>query len=518
MLREAHEMTQIVAVIDIGTSAIRMLIAQIGAKSNIEYLENLQKPVRLGRDVFTNGRISNAGLRESLSILNNFKSVMNDFGVNKIQAIGTSAVREAANRENFIDQVYVRTGIDIEILDGPEESRLELIAVEHALGSDQDLNASNTLIVEVGAGSTELMILNQGQVEVTRKLSIGSVRLPEQAMTGKIDNIAIKKILKRYVKDVVSGSIHDYNFENINLFVALGGDMRFVAQQLSEKIDKLFTVIDAKVFLNFVNKISKMSPDEVVKEFGINYGHAETLVPALIIYSNFFKETKADKVFIPMLSIRDGILLEYAQMRSGYKRTDVSKQVINSAKHLAQKYYSNKAHSTIVASLAVKLFDLLKSEHGMGSRERLLLEVSAILHDIGTYISPSSHHKHSSYLVNAAEIFGLRKTDKDIVSNVTRYHRGSVPKANHVAYMSLPRNERAIVTKLSSILRIADALDNSHQQKIRDFTLSASRDTYTIWVSPEIGDISVERSSLKKKGEMFSDTFGYSLSLKQGTP
>lgn len=507
-----------VAVVDIGTSAIRMLVAQVSGKNKVEYLENLQKPVRLGHDVFTTGRISSAGLRESLTILKNFKSVTESYGVKKIQAIGTSAVREAINRENFIDQVYVRTGIDIEILDGPEENRLELIAVEHALGADMDLSKRNSLIVEVGAGSTEIIILNQGQVEVTRTLSFGSVRLPEQAMSARTDGAALQRILKRNIHDVVVGAARDYKFSDVDLFIALGGDMRFVAQQLSEKIEGLFCVLEGKAFTSFINKISKMLPEDIVKEYGLTYGHAEILIPALTVYANFFHETKSEQVIVPMVSIRDALLLEYAQMLSGYKRTDVGKQILNSARHLGEKYQYDKAHASVVASLAVKLFDLLKSEHGMGSRERLLLEVSGLLHDIGSYISPSSHHKHSSYLVNAAEIFGLRKTDKDIVSNVVRYHRRSVPRVSHEPYMSLPRNERAVVSKLAAILRIADALDNSHQQKIRDFVLTSSRDSYTIWVSPEIGDISVERSSLKKKGEMFADTFGSSLSLKQGSP
>jgi len=204
-----------------------------------------------------------------------------------------------------------------------------------------------------------------------------------------------------------------------------------------------------------------------------------------------------------------------AQIYSGYKRTDVSKQILSSARHLATKYGYDKAHVQCVTALALKLFDQLQSDHGMGPKERVLLEVAATLHDIGTYVSPVSHHKHSSYLVSASDIFGLRQESRNIVANVVRYHRGSVPKPTHVPYMSLPKADRAVVAKLSAILRVADALDQSHQQKIRSFDLEPGRESYVLWIPEEAGDISVERDGLRQKGEMFVDVFGAAIHLKQ---
>ena len=148
----------------------------------------------------------------------------------------------------------------------------------------------------------------------------------------------------------------------------------------------------------------------------------------------------------------------------------------------------------------------------------MLLEVSALLHDFGIFVSPVAHHKHSGYLVDAAEIFGLRKSDKDIVSQVVRYHRRSIPRATHVLYMSLPKTDRAVVSKLAAILRVADALDHSHQQKIRQFTLERSEEACTLWVPDDLGDITLERNSLMEKGGLFAEVFGVPVALKQGTP
>ena len=515
-MKETAAVKHHVAVIDIGTSAIRMVIAELGPKDEIRHLENLQKSVRFGKEVFTTGRLSGAAVREAVAILKNFKLVIESYGIKKIQAIATSAVREAANRDNFVDQVFVRTGIDIEVIEGPEENRLELLAVEHALSGQMDLQPKNCLIVEVGSGSTEMIILNHGNVEITRTLSLGSIRLPEQVVAGKTDPSVMQRVLKRNIHEVVLYAAREYNFEQVDTFIAIGGDMRFTAQHLGEKNEDRFAIIEKKNFSAFIQRIGKMTTEDVSSEYGLSYADAETLYPSLLVYANFLAETKVETIVVPRISIRDGLLIELSQLFSGYKRTDVSKQVLNSARHLAAKYQYDKNHAACVASLAVKLFDLLSQDHGMGTRERMLLEVSAVLHDIGVFVSPAAHHKHSSYLVEAAEIFGLRQLDKAIVAAVVRYHRRSVPRTTHVPYMSLPKADRAVVSKLAAILRVADALDRSHQQKIRHISLERADDSYTIWVSDEIGDIALERSGLQEKGGLFSEVFGAPITLKQG--
>lgn len=507
----------LVAVIDIGASAIRMVIAELGAKGEFRYLENLQKPVRFGKDVFATGRINLPTMNEAIEILTQFKQVMDGYGLKRVQAVATSAVREAQNSENFIDRVFVRTGIDVEIIEGPEENRLGLIAVEHSLAELPEFQKKNSLIVEVGSGSTEMMILSQGQVEVTRTLSLGSMRLPDATVADPSNPELIQRVLKRSIHDIALYAAKEYNLNDVDMFIALGGDMRFAVRHILETQDTTapYAIADKKAFTAFVGKVSRMRPDEIVKQFGLPYAQAESLYASLLYYYYFLMETKAESVVVPMVSIRDGLVLELSQILSGYKRTDVSKQILNSARHLGVKYQYDKPHSVLVSALALKIFDQLQKDHGMGTRERMLLEASAILHDIGTYISPNGHHKHSWYLVNEAEIFGLRKTEKAIVANVVRYHRRSGPKPTHEPYMSMPKADRAITSKLAAILRVADALDHGHQQRIKQIEVERESKNYVLWADKEAGDISLERVSLQEKGDMFADVFGLPVTLRQ---
>lgn len=509
---------EVIAVIEVGSSAIRMVIAEVGPKLSIRTLENLQKPISFGKDVFTSGRLSYGSIREGIEILDNFQAVLESYNVRRLQAIATSAVREASNKDNFIDQVFVRTGIDVEVIEPAEENRLDLIAVESALQGRFDFEKKNCLIMEVGTGSTEIILTTKGEVMLTRPLSIGPLRLPDQVAPGKTDAATLQRLLKRRIHSIAEEFSREYNLAEVDAFIAMGASMRFISRQNQEKPDDILAKISPKDFSEALKALSKMEPDEISDKYALAYSDAETLYASLLIYANFLAETKTEVILVPMVSIRDGLLLEMAQLVSGYKRTDLSRQVLHSARSLAKKYRYDETHANNVVHTSLKLFDLLSEDHGLGSRERLLLEISAILHDIGSFISPSSHHKHGFYLVHSAEIFGLRKIDKDIVANVVRYHRRSAPKNTHLPYMSLPKPERAVVSKLSALLRVGEALDASHQQKCRDLTIARDGDALTLWVPEAVGDISLERQSLIRKSDMLTDVLGMEIQLKQGTP
>lgn len=511
-------MAETIAVIEVGSSAIRMEIAELGPKLSIKALENLQKPVSFGKDVFTTGRLSYGSIREGIQILDNFQSVLQSYGVKRVQAIATSAVREAANKDNFLDQVFMRTGLDVEVIDGAEENRLDLIAVESSLAGRFEFDKKNCFIIEVGTGSTDITLTQKGEVVLTRTIPIGPLRLPDQSHAAKADAATVARLLKRRIHAISEEFRREFNFSSTDTFIAMGGSVRFVCRQVLEKKDEGVSLLSAKEFADAVKTIGKLTPEEISDKYNIPYVDAEPLHISLVIYADFLAETKAESVMVPMASIRDGLMLELAQLVSGYKRTDLSRQVIHSARNLAKKYKYDETHSSAVTHIALKLFDALNEDHGLGSRERLLLEIAGILHDIGTFISPQAHHKHGYYLINAADIFGLRKIDRDIVANVVRYHRQSPPKTTHIPYISLPKPERAIVSKLAAIIRVAEALDASHQQKCREFTIARDGDELTLWVPESVEDISLERQGLQRKSDMMTDVLGLVISLKQGTP
>jgi exopolyphosphatase/guanosine-5'-triphosphate,3'-diphosphate pyrophosphatase len=211
-------------------------------------------------------------------------------------------------------------------------------------------------------------------------------------------------------------------------------------------------------------------------------------------------------------SLRTGLLLDIAT-GSGADTGDFERQVLASAEALGQKHRFDRAHARHVALLATQLFDQLGDDHGLGPRERLLLQVGALLHDIGIYISLRAHHKHSQYLVAASQIFGLTNEETAIVSNIARYHRRGLPQRSHLPYVALDRQDRLIVNKLAAILRLANALDAEHLQKVRDLRLHRQDRTWILEVDGD-GDLTMEQLAATARADMFVDTYARELAIR----
>ena len=220
----------------------------------------------------------------------------------------------------------------------------------------------------------------------------------------------------------------------------------------------------------------------------------------------------ATRLIVPDLSIREGLLLSLALEPDPKIQEEFKSQVIASAVSLGRKYHVDEDHARHVTNLALSLFDQLQKFHGLDRLCRLLLEVGGLVHDIGTYVRSSGHHKHGQYIVSNSDIFGLHRDEISIVSNVVRYHRKALPTTSHIEYISLPRERRTVVSKLAAILRVADALDKGHMQRIEKVKVEIKGDELLMHNS-HTGDISIERYGLARKVNMMEEVFGLKVVL-----
>lgn len=502
------------AVVEIGSTGIRMLIAAIEANGSWSILDRAGKPVNLGRDVFTTGRISRDTSAQCLSILKGFRAVLEGWGLSVPEAVcmATSALREADNRDTFIDRVTLQTGFSIEIVEGIEEIRLMHLALQYALsGMRIELSRSNMMMLEVGGGSTEIMLLKRNRVALAHSLSVGTVRVQEQVRSG-----AGEEYLSRYLEEIVSTTSDrlsaEVKLDSVKHFVAIGSDMRIAAERAGHRVCDTYSAISRKAFGKFVDDIRSWSLDELVERLRIPYSDAEGIIPGIHIVRLFLKETGAEEVIVPDVSIREGMIISLASSPGGQDDEDLRSQVVASAVALGRKYRFDEAHGLLVSKLALRIFDAMAADHGLGRHERLLLEVAGILHDVGTFIKTSGHHKHSEYIVANSEIFGLMAEDQGILSNLVRYHRKQVPIASHPAYTALPPAARMQVVKLAAILRVADAIDRGHNQRMGSLKVERPEGTVLLRAG-RIMDLSLERQSLEEKGAMFEDVYGLKVIL-----
>lgn len=504
-----------VAVLDMGATAIRMLVAELPPGGEPRILEEATRSVLLGKDAFTSGRLGAATIEATLRALEGFRHIMDAYGVVRYRAVATSAVREAINRDTFLDRVRLRTGIDVEVIDGSEENRLSYLAVREALRDHEAMTDGDALVVEVGGGSADLSYLRRGEPVYSGTYALGAVRMRQNLAAWHGGHEQRARLFHRTVRNVVEDIRRELPLREARHFLATGGDARFAADQIAgEDAGDAARAMPRERFLSFCEATVALDDEQLVEAYRLPPSEVETLVPALIVYRELLLETQAQTVLVPAATLRGGLLLDMARTDSGQGIEDFSRQVLASAQALGERYRYDARHARQVARLAVGLFDELRAEHGLGARDRLRLEVAALLHDIGIFVNLRGHHKHGQYILSVSEIFGLSRDDMAIISNIARYHRRASPNKSHLAYMALDSAARVEVNKLAAILRVANALDADHLQKVREVKLLREGDQWVLEVDGA-GDLTLERLAALARADLLTEVFGRRVAFRE---
>ncbi len=508
---------QLFGAIDVGSNSVRMVIAQQLPDGSVETLERVHRPVHLGQDTFATGRLSQETMNAAIAVLRDYRRMLESYHVGQLRAVATSAVREARNGDAFIDRIYMVTGLEVEVIEATEESRLTVSAVLDELGSHKEIGIrkGNVLIVDIGGGSALLTMLHRGEIAASGSHRLGSIRLQEMLSTTHESPDRAADILRHQIDSLVTTIGTSLELGKVRRFVAVGGDARFAAQQIGRRLDgrDLF-VLDAEDFDDLVDSVAGHTAGDLARRYGLTFNDAETLVPALLAYQSLLHKTQSAEIIVSNVSMRDGLLLDLLRSTGPEVDEQMIRRAIQGARSVGEKYHYDAKHSNQVAELAGKLFDALQDEHDLSPRRRLLLRVAAIVHDIGAYVSNRAHHKHTYYLVVNSEIFGLRKEELEIVAQVARYHRRSAPKPAHLEYMNLPRDRRMTINKLAAVLRVADALDRGHSQQIDDVEFEVREQELVIHV-PRVADVTLERRALADKADLFLDVYGRRVRLEE---
>ena len=507
-----------VAVIDIGSSAVRMEIAELQSDGSIRSLEALQHPVHLGKDTFTTGKLSAETIEECVLVLKGYRRVLRDYGIDRedqIRAVATSSVREATNREMLLNRIMVVAHLQVEVLEEAEVNRLTYVAVRESLEKLGSLDEHETLIVEVGAGSTEVLLVQKGHVTLSRAYRLGALRMREMLEVSRTPASRVGSMLTKQIQRTIDQIQRTIPPEPVQRMIAIGGDVRFAVNELMEPDDEQRLIsVPIKQFAQFAKGLVSCSVDEAVRRYRIPYQEAETAGPALLAYARLAESFQVRELLMSRITLRDGLLQEMALRGAGAAR--FQEQVVYSALRLGHKYGFEEKHAQHVTELAVKLFQALQDEHELEPRHELILRVAGLLHEIGGYVASQSHHKHSQYLIMNSDLFGLSRRDTQLAALVARYHRRATPKSTHPEYMSLPTQDKLVVSKLAALLRVADALDQNHMQQVRRLKIGYEPGRLVLHVRG-VEDLTLERLAIRQKGNLFSEIFGMQIELRRDT-
>jgi exopolyphosphatase/guanosine-5'-triphosphate,3'-diphosphate pyrophosphatase len=494
----------VISAIDIGSNALRLAIATLEPDGRYQIVHNSREAVRLGQDVFSKGEISEATLERVLDAFGKFREQIDRNGVSSIKAAATSAVREAGNGEALTKLVASKYGIQISVIGPEEEARL----VHLALREQIPLKNRRALLIDIGGGSVEVSLATHNGILSTESYAMGSVRLLQILDQQRLGEKRFNQLVDRYVHSIDKRLKKELGDQKVDLCVGAGGSTESLGALRGELIGKNNTSkIRAQELDSIIKTLQGMTIEERIQKLHLRPDRADVIVPAGIVLQRIVQQAGVDEVMIPGVSLKDGLLLELiSEQLHPEKHLDYD-QVISSALQLGRKFAYDEAHATTVASLSLQIFDQTRAMHELDAESRTLLEVAAMLHDIGQFIGVSNHHKHTLYILEATPVIGLTASQMAIVANVARYHRKTMPKVQHRNFEELSQKQKNIVMTLAAILRLANALDRDRSGSVKGVDLSFKKPKFVMRLKGE-GDLLLAKWALTTRSDMFEQVFG----------
>jgi exopolyphosphatase / guanosine-5'-triphosphate,3'-diphosphate pyrophosphatase len=512
---------KILAAIDLGTNSFHLVIVNVNSKGQFKVLTRDKEVVRLGSSSNDMKIITEEAVERGISTLKRFKMVCDSFNA-EIRAIGTSAIREALNKDIFINAVLEHTGIQIEVVTGLEEARLIYLGVLQAL----KVFDKRILLIDIGGGSTEFLVGEKGNVLFANSVKVGAIRLTQRYFKDKkikqqaIDEASL--FVKSLVNPVVR-SLQEYNYEMV---VGTSGTITNIgminyAESNPYEDDQFILnnyVYDSESLKKVVKKIYKAETISERSDIpGLDANRADIITAGAVILEQLFNELKIKKITVSSYALREGIIIDtISKQQIGFQLGNLSNVCYNSIITLAENCGYDKPHCEQALKLSVILFDFLKEKYSLTDSDKEYLEAAALLHDIGHRVSHSQHHKHSYYLIKNSEMLGFNDNEIEMIANIARYHRKSHPKPKHEGYNRLNNADRDKVRKLAGIFRIADGLDRGHKQIVEGMDIMESDKTLTLKLKTKPDtDFTLEIWGANLRKSLFEESFGYKVIIQK---
>lgn len=498
-----------VGVVDMGSNAIRLLAADFIAPTTYTELYNDRVPVRLGHDVYRTGRLDEEGIEGAVRAMIRFREVLEQFEIEKYRAVATSAVRESSNGRDLAKRVKKEADIKLDVITGPEEARL----VCGALTTRIDVGDEPWMLADLGGGSLELALFDGSGMRTAKSHAIGAVRLLEEFEEAAGDLKRFRTLLDEYLRAFRIPAMT--KGEEPGGFAATGGNIEDLAGLADAKKDaRNVAVVDVGALEQVIEELAGMSYRERIEELDLREDRADVILPAAMVYAHLAHLLEQDTIHVTYVGLKDGVMLDLVEdlvAHTGYTQRH-SREVVSGAVALGRRFAFDEAHGLQVSKLAESLYDQLEEVHGLNGEGREILLAAAVLHDIGQSISYPKHHKHSHYLIAQSELPGLSLNDIQVVAVVARYHRKADPSPKHDEFAALSEKEQELVRKLAPILRIADALDREHQEKVRKVSVQVEDDEVSLDLSGD-DDLELERWAVRKKSALFEEVYERAIHL-----
>jgi exopolyphosphatase / guanosine-5'-triphosphate,3'-diphosphate pyrophosphatase len=488
----------VLAAIDVGTNAIRLELAKVDSDGSLETLHTERDPVRPGEGVFASGILQKPVADRVVATLRRYAALCRRYHA-KVRAVATSAFREAKNREEVVERVKLEAGLHLDVISGREEARLICLGVLHGKPPSQ-----RTLCIDIGGGSTEVIVAQGDRATDLWSFDLGAVRLTELFQLQGVVPPKQLQLVRNFARELMSDR---FAKRPALPTAAIGSSGTIGAVVAFARADGIGHATQADVTLA-VEVLAKMEPERRRKRFDPK--RAEIVVAGAVILEAVLRHLKVQSIASVDRGLREGLLFELLRRR---RSEDDDRTSADAAIDLGRRFAFSEPHGRQVARLSLSLFDQLATVHQLPAAARPLLEVAALLHDIGHSINHQKHHKHTHYLISNADLAGVTDRERLLVATIARFHRRTVPNPRHELMVALTPSERKVVRKCATLLRVADSLDRSHHQPVGKLVCRVQARHVTL-IAKATGTLDLELWDVAHEADSFRAVFGRTLEVQ----
>lgn len=512
---------KILGAIDIGTNSIRLAIVRIDRTSHDYQTIALHKEVvRLGEGEFAHSRITRPAMERGLLVLRKFVDIARNQGAEEIVVVATAALREAQNRSEFVERALAEAGVEVKVVSGMEEARLIYLGVAQGV----DLGSDTGLFVDIGGGTTELIIGDTRDYSFLESLKFGAIRMVEMFPAGAKGTVS-KRLYGRMIDYIHNDGANTFRkIRNQKFDIAYGSSgtimnlAEITARRKEGGVNSIRNyTLKYSDLAETIQMLCGMSVEERRNVPGINPERADIIIGGAAVLDAVMTATGLDSIKISDRALRDGIIIDHLfqteHVKEAYLSTTPRQR---SVMQLCRACRFEEDHAKKVTELAVSIFSQLGDLglHSYGFHEAELLSCASMAHDVGTFISHTDHHKHSYYILRNWSLLGFDDQEIEIIATTALCHRKLSPRK--AVSLSTGVATRRLVEVLTSILRIADALDRSQlghvQEVVCRFKASEKRMTMEIYANE---DCPLEMWSLELKKALMEQVLDVDLSVKR---
>jgi len=503
------------AAVDIGSNSVRMLAAEVNAAGRITPLAQQRQVTRLGESVFQHGRISEEAIDFVCQTLARMAEAYKSLDILAVRAVATSAVRDAGNQLEFLDRASAALGARVETISGQEEARL----IHAGVQARWPHPSQRVLILDVGGGSAETILSEEGDLVQAFSRPLGAVRLTEVFLKHDPPLEIELHRLQEYIDEKLAPAVKRFGRRALDRVIATSATAAAIVCSINriprprrDEADRLRA--SAAQVRRFYAEISSRNLARRRKFVGIGPRRAEIIVAGAAVFARALELFGQSSMYYSAAGVRDGIVADLAARGAGRELSRLTRDQLRTVQATSKRYGVQPRHAAKVAELACALFDELQPLHKLPVGAGKLLEAAAWLHDIGHFVSDASHHKHSQYLVENSDLPGFTDVERKLISILCRYHRKTLPQPRHAPYQELTPEMQRTVLQLTPLLRLADSLDRGHEGRVQAVHVEPKEGAVVLSLESN-SDADLELWAAERAGDTFRQVYGTQLVLSQ---